>query len=99
MEIQELISYYVYNETKGVEVSFRLTTDSEDEVRNDLIDLSETTEFGYNLIDDNLDFFEFDEDLDEDFEDFQTIDEDVLISFLNEYYIVNPKKLPKAELI
>ena len=36
--------------------------------------------------------FEFEE------EDFETIDEDTLISYLNEYYIVNPDRLPKSEL-
>ena len=41
------------------------------------------------------DFFDFEED----FEDFQTIDEDILLSFLNEYYVVNPEKLPKVEII
>jgi hypothetical protein len=28
-----------------------------------------------------------------------SVDEDVLLSFLNEYYIINPDKLPKPELI
>lgn len=99
MEIRELVSYYLYEDTKRVEVTFRLTLDSEDEVRNDIINLEEAEEFGYNLIDNNSDFFQFDDEEDEDFDDFIDIDEDTLISFLNEYYIVNPNKLPKTEIL
>lgn len=100
MEIRELVSYYLYEDTKRIEVEFRLSLDSEDEVRNDIINLEEAEDFGYNLIDDNKDFFQFDdEDEDEDFDDFVDIDEDSLINFLNEYYIVNPDKLPKTEML
>jgi hypothetical protein len=42
-----------------------------------------------------------DEDIvDEDeWGDVDMIDEENLISFLNEYYIVNPNKLPKSQII
>ena len=101
MEIRELVSYYLYEDTKRIEVTFKLSLDSEDEVRNDIINLEEAEEFGYNLIEDNNDFFQFDdeEDDEDDFDDFIDIDEDLLISFLNEYYIVNPNKLPKPEIL
>lgn len=99
MEIQELVSYYIYEDTKIIEVSFRLTIDSEDEVRNDVINLGEAEDFGYDLVQENLDFFDYDEEFEEDDEDFQSVDEDSLMSFLNEYYIVNPTKVPKVELI
>ena len=99
MEVQELISYYLYEDTKRIEVSFRLTIDSEDEIRNDIINLDEAEEFGYDLIQENLDFFQYDDEFEEDEEDFQSLDEDSLLSFLNEYYVVNPKKLPKSETI
>lgn len=99
MEIQEIVSYYLYEETKRIEVSFRLTTDSEDEIRNDVINLDDSKEFGYNLIQESTDFFNFDDDFDEDDSDFQSIDEDLLLSFLNEYYIVNQDKLPRVEII
>ena len=99
MEIRELVSYYLYEDTKRVEVTFRLTLDSEDEVRNDIINLEEAEEFGYKLINDNNDFFQFDDEEEEDFDDFIDMDEDLLINFLNEYYIVNPTKLPKTEIL
>jgi hypothetical protein len=100
MEIRELVSYYLYEDTKRIEVTFKLSLDSEDEVRNDIINLEDAEEFGYNLIDDSNDFFQFDdeEEDDEDFGDFVDIDEDLLISFLNEYYIITPDKLPKTEI-
>ena len=37
MEIQEILNYYLYEDTKRLEISFRLTIDSEDEVRNNII--------------------------------------------------------------
>lgn len=102
MEIVELISYYIYEDTKRIEISFRLNIDSEDEMRSDIINLDESKEYGYTLIEESFDFFDMSEYEDEgleDLEDFQTVDEDMLISFLNEYYIVNPDKLPKTEFI
>lgn len=99
MEIRELVSYYLYEDTKRIEVTFKLTLDSEDEVRNDIINLEEADEFGYKLINNNNDFFQFDDEEEEDFGDFIDMDEDLLISFLNEYYIVNPNKLPKPEIL
>ena len=99
MEIRELVSYYIYEDTKRIEVTFKLTLDSEDEVRNDIINLEEAEEFGYKLINDNNDFFQFDDEEEEDFDDFIDMDEDLLINFLNEYYIVNPTKLPKTEIL
>ena len=103
MEIQELIFYYLHENTKTLEVNFRLTIDSEEEFRSVIIDLTESESFGYNIISDNLDILnEFiDEDYEDNYEfaDFDLVDEESLISFLNEYYIVNPNKLPKSEII
>jgi hypothetical protein len=102
MEIVEIVSYYIYEDTKRIEVSFRLNTDSEDEMRSDIINLDESKEYGYKLIEENFDFFdmsEYEDENFEDFEDFQSVDEETLISFLNEYYVVNPDKLPKSEFI
>jgi hypothetical protein len=99
MEIIELISYYIHEQTKMIEVSFRTNIDTEEEFRNDIISIKEAKDYGYELIQDDFDFFT-DEDLDdEDLDDFLTIDEDNLISYLNEYYTVNPGKLPKKELL
>jgi len=98
----EIVDYYIYEDTKRMEVSFRLNVDSEDEMRSDVINLDESKEYGYTIIEENLDFFDlsdYEEDEFDDIEDFQSVDEDTLIQFLNEYYIVNPDKLPKTEFI
>lgn len=102
MEIQELIFYYLHEDTRTLEVNFRLTTDSEDEFRSDIIDLTETENFGYNIISDDFEILNeyYEDEIDEDdWDDTEVIDEQTLISFLNEYYVVNPNKLPKAEII
>jgi hypothetical protein len=97
MEIKEILSYYFDEDTMRIDVSFRLTSDSDDEVRNDIIKVDESKEFGYDIIKEEIDYYDFDDDEDDDFDDFVTLDEDALLSYLNEYYIVYPDKLPKSE--
>ena len=98
MEIKEIVSYYFNNETNLVDVSFWTIEDEEDVVRIDTIHYSVMESYGFDLITESFDFF------DDDFEDDSyeevkiELDEDILISFLNEYYIVNPKSLPDSEL-
>lgn len=99
MEIQELIFFYLHESTRTVEVQFRLSIDSEEEFRTDIIDLNETSDFGYELLVEDYDLYEDDEEEESYWLDSPSIDEDNLISFLNEYYIVFPEKLPKLELI
>lgn len=99
MEIQELIFFYLHESTRTVEVQFRLSIDSEEEFRTDIIDLNETSDFGYELLVEDYDLYEDDEEDESYWLDSPSIDEDNLISFLNEYYIVFPEKLPKPELI
>ena len=83
-----------------MEVSFRLSSDDDDEIRNDIISIIEAEDFGYNLIQEGFELFDDeDEELyDDEFDDFDSIDEETLTTYLNEYYIVNPDKLPKPEL-
>lgn len=100
MEINEIVSYYIHEESRRLEVSFRLMNDNDDEVRNDVINIDEAEDFGYNLIQEGFDLFDDEDNEDDfdDFDDFDSIDEETLITYLNEYYIVNPTKLPKPEL-
>jgi hypothetical protein len=97
MEIKEIVSYYFNNETNLVDVSFRTIEDEEDVVRMDTIDYSVIESYGFDLITESFDFF--DDDLEDDlFEETKIeLDEDILISFLNEYYIVNPSSIPNPE--
>jgi hypothetical protein len=97
MEVKEIISYYIHEKARTLEVSFTLITDSEDEVRNDIISISEAEDFGYKLIQDDFEIFE-DDDFEFEDDEFETVDEEILISYLNEYYVVNPERLPKPEL-
>jgi hypothetical protein len=97
MEIKEIVSYYFNNEANLVDVSFRAIEDEEDVVRIDTIDYSVIESYGFDLISESFDFF--DDDLEDDLfeETIIELDEDILISFLNEYYIVNPDSIPDPE--
>ena len=101
MELQELIFFYLHENTNTIEVQFRLSIDSDEEIRTDLIDLNEANDFGYELLMEDYDLQEADEEEEGEFYwlESPTVDEDNLISFLNEFYIINPHKVPKPELI
>ena len=98
MEIKEVVSYFLNTDTNVLEVYFRTIDDTEDVLRNANIDYSISSEYGFELETDTFDLFE-DEDFDDDFSSTEKIelDEELLISFLNEYYTLNPSDLPKAE--
>jgi hypothetical protein len=103
MEIKELVNYYINDSSQTLDVTFRTLNDSFDVVRNDQIMLDDAESFGLMF---NNDFSESYDDDDDDYmenmirnyEAQLDIDEDEIITFLNEYYIVNPNKLPKTEL-
>jgi len=101
MEIKEIVSYFLNAESNILEVSFRTIDDEDDVLRTDNIDYSVTEEYGFVLESDTFGFydseFEDEEDLFEE-ESKIELDEDELISFLNEYYEINPKSLPNPEL-
>ena len=103
MEIKELISFYIDDTSNILEVTFRTIDDQEDEIRQDEIDLENIEDFGYdfltkqsnNIIDEES-YYDNDEDYDDPND---SVEMDDVISFLNEYYVVNSDKLPKPELI
>lgn len=100
MEIKEIISYYLNGETNMIEVSFRTIDDEEDVLRNDTIDYNIVEEYGFDLVTESFDFFgDDDDDFEPNIYEEETIelDEDELIVFLNEYYMINPIQLPKSE--
>jgi hypothetical protein len=101
MEIKELESFYVNETSQTLDVTFRILSDNDDEIRTDQIDLQESKTFGYNFLNKEIDELWEDED-DEDYfdtynEDFD-MDEEEMISFLNEYYLIYPKRLPIPQL-
>jgi hypothetical protein len=99
MEIQELIFFYLHENINTVEVHFRLNIDSEEEMRTDFISLNEASDFGYEIIMEDYDSQAEDEEEEDEFYwlESPSIDEDNLLIFLNEYYVINPDKLPKPE--
>ena len=99
MEIKEIISYYLNGDTNIIEVSFRTIDDEEDVLRNDTIDYTIVVEYGFDLITESFVFFDDDDDFEGGIFEEETIelDEDELIVFLNEYYLINPSQLPKSE--
>jgi hypothetical protein len=101
MEVSEIISHYIDKTQNLIIIEFKLLEDDDDVVREDFIEYSFFEEFGYDMEKDFGIFQSVINEDDEDDWDDEGIDyldnEDSLISFLNEYYIVYPKKLPKAE--
>jgi hypothetical protein len=97
MEVSEIINYYINKNNNVIEVEFRFLTDHEDVIREDIIEYSYLTEFGFHE-----ETF-FGDDWDDKWEDFtdtddEYVDEDDLVSFLNEYYVVYSDRIPKANL-
>ena len=91
MEIKELESFYVNEASQTLDVTFRILSDSDDEIRTDQITLEEVRTFGYN-INEKVDDFYDEEDEDDiylfgDIDD-EDLDEQEVISFLNEYYLI-----------
>ena len=101
MEIKELESFYVNEASQTLDVTFRILSDSDDEIRTDQITLEEVRTFGYNINEKVDDFYDEEDDDDiylfGDIDD-EDLDEQEVISFLNEYYLIYPDNLPDAEL-
>jgi len=97
MEIKEIVSYYIDDSSQTLDVTFRTLIDSDDEIRNDQIEIHEVSELAYDFILNEI--IEFDEDGEQDIDylDELNVYEDDIISFLNEYYVVYPNRLPKSE--
>ncbi len=100
MEISEVVSYFLNSDTNILEVTFRTIDDSEEIIRTDSIDFSIADDYGFDLITEEFDFFsdEYDEEIDDSIPEKIELDEEELIVFLNEYYIINIDKLPKPEI-
>jgi hypothetical protein len=97
MEIKEIVNYFLNSEKNILEVTFRTIEDTEDDIRMDSIDYELVTEYGYELESESFLFFD-EEDGEDEFTDDEKIelDEEELMSFLNEYYTVNPNSIPKS---
>lgn len=99
MEVVEIISHHIDKSKNLIIVDFKFMGDDEDIIREDIIEYSFFEEFGFDNSK-NFDIFEsiFEDDLIEDWKEEQISyinNEDDLILFLNEYYVVYSNKIPK----
>ena len=103
MEIREIIETSVKEPI--IEVKFRLATDSDEVMRTVEFQLDEIEDSGYNILTEDFDLFDID-DWDEEDDEFEysddeidelNVDEEELISFMNEYFLINDH-VPPAEL-
>lgn len=96
MEIIEIITFHINRLEEVLEVSFRTNSDSEEECREGKIPFIEIDDFGYNFHTEIDEFSSSDEydDIDDDL----FVNENEILSFLNEYYVLFMDKLPKPEL-
>ena len=100
MEVREIVETIVKDSI--IEVRFRFDTDNDDVIRISEFDTKEIADYGYMVLTEDFDVFDFSEDDDwnddsEDENDDLFVDEDELISFMNEYFMITDK-IPPAEL-
>lgn len=102
MEVREIIETTIKEPL--IEVKFRLDTDSDEVMRTVEFQLDEIEEYGYNVLTEDFDLFDIDNDWEDDEfnyleeeDDNLSVDEDELISFMNEYFLINDH-VPPAEL-
>jgi hypothetical protein len=97
MEIIEIITFHINKLEEVLEVTFRTNSDTEEEYREAKIPFIDIDDFGYNFHTDTDEFNLSDEY--EDIDDDLFIDENEILSFLNEYYVLFTDKLPNPEFL
>lgn len=95
MEIIEIITYHLNDIEEVLEVSFRTNSDDEETYREDKISYTDIDDFGYNFHSEieDIEFYDEYEISDDDI----FVDDNEILSFLNEYYVLFPNKLPKPD--
>jgi len=99
MEIIEIISTYINKDNNILKVEFRGIND--EGIRQDIIEFEYLKEFGY-YGDDMVGIYDS-IDIDDDWDDWESddndtyLDDDTIMTFLNEYYIVFPDRIPDEE--
>ena len=101
MKVREIVETIVREPV--LEVRFRLDSDSDDVIRISEFIISEIQDYGYNVLYEEFDLFDYDEDEDDDNnyvddEDISSeVDEDELISFMNEFFMISGD-IPEPEM-
>jgi len=98
MEVREIVDTVLREPV--LEVRFRLDIDGDDVIRIKEFIIDEISDYGYDILTEDFDLFDDDEwdddeyDLTEDHE--YIVDEDELISFMNEFFLISGD-IPDAE--
>jgi len=101
MEVVEIISSFVNKDNNILRVEFQMMGD--EGFRTDTIEFEYFEEFGFSestVVDvfDNIDDDEEDDwGWDDEDENEVYVDDETMISFLNEYYVVFPDRIPNEE--
>ncbi|CAB4130208.1 hypothetical protein UFOVP117_309 [uncultured Caudovirales phage] len=110
MKIKEIVDYYYNPKSEIIQVSFRLNEDGEDEIREHEFELDFVEKSGFFILE-NYDYESndlpiiYEEDTDELIIDEEALEEKEyevdtteLKDFMEEFYNLNPKKLPSSFL-
>jgi len=110
MKIKEIVDYYYNPKSEIIQVSFRLKEDGEDEIREHEFELDFVEKSGFFILE-NYDYESndlpiiYEEDTDELIIDEEALEEKEyevdkieLKDFMDEYYKLNPKKIPPSFL-
>ena len=106
MKIKEIVDYYYNPKSEIIQVSFRLNEDGEDKIREHEFELDFVEKSGFFILE-NYDYESNDlpiiyEELIIDEEALEEkeyeVDKIELKDFMDEYYKLNPKKLPPSFL-
>jgi len=110
MKIKEIVNYYYNPKSEIIQVSFRLKDDGEDEIREHEFELDFVEKSGFFILE-NYDYESsdfpiiYEEDTDELIIDEEALDEREyevdkieLKDFMDEYYKLNPNKIPPSFL-
>lgn len=102
MEVREIVETIIKEPL--IEVRFRLSTDTDEVIRIVEFQLDEIEQYGYNILTDDFDLFDFGDDdwEDDDYdssedEDELNVDEQELMTFMNEFFLIT-NHVPPAEL-
>ena len=110
MKIKEIVDYYYNPKSEIIQVSFRLKEDGEDEIREHEFELDFVEKSGFFILE-NYDYESndlpiiYEEDTDELIIDEEALEEKEyevdkieLKDFMDEYYKLNPNKIPPSFL-
>jgi hypothetical protein len=94
MEVREILETIIREPV--LEVRFRMDVDDDNLIRVKEFIIDEISDYGYNVITENIDIFDvWDDEEDDDFdyddedEDEIEVDEEELINFMNEFFMIS----------